>query len=123
MGGTLFSSARALFYESFHSPYKVGVPGRMCHGNKHPNMSVVQTVFTSLGAKQGVQVPQRTLNHVVLTQGPRLKEAPIDVVVHRHHGSRKNMTADTLANLCCYLEMACVILLRFHRPKQVTRPH
>lgn len=70
LGGALFSAARALFYESSHLPYRVGGPGGMCYGNKHANTSVLPTVFPSLCAQRGAQVPWGALNHVVLTWDP-----------------------------------------------------
>lgn len=50
----------------------------------------------------------KVLNYAVLTQGPKPKEAPINVIVHHHHVSKKEPESSPISSYCCYLEVACV---------------
>lgn len=50
----------------------------------------------------------RVLNYAILTQGPKPKEAPTNVIVHHHHISKKEPESSPISSYCCYLEGACI---------------
>lgn len=50
----------------------------------------------------------RVLTSAVLTQGPKPKEAPINVIVHHHHVSKKEPESLPISPYCCHLEVACI---------------